>query len=158
MPTTDRELPQVVVNKLTQAQYNSATKSQDEFYLVTDAKIDTVDIADGAITSAKIDWSTLGDQSSYIDLGAIRICFGSVSVTSIPTGAFGEKAQAITFPASFASTPMVFAQAGDMSGGCGEYVSPSSISTSGATLWCGHAGSTSGTSMNVSWLAVGAKA
>lgn len=36
MPITDRELPQVVVNKLTKAQYEAATKSQDEFYIVTD--------------------------------------------------------------------------------------------------------------------------
>ena len=49
MPTTDRELPQVVVNKLTQAQYNAATKSADEFYLVTDAKV----------TGDDIDWSTM---------------------------------------------------------------------------------------------------
>ena len=37
MPITNREVPQVVVNKLTQAQYNAATKVQDEFYLITDA-------------------------------------------------------------------------------------------------------------------------
>lgn len=36
MPITNREVPQVVVNKLTQAQYNAATKAQDEFYLITD--------------------------------------------------------------------------------------------------------------------------
>lgn len=37
MSITNREVPQVVVNKLTQAQYNAATKVQDEFYLITDA-------------------------------------------------------------------------------------------------------------------------
>lgn len=37
MPITNREVPQVVVNKLTQAQYDAATKVQDEFYLITDA-------------------------------------------------------------------------------------------------------------------------
>lgn len=39
MPITNREVPQVVVNKLTQAQYNAATKVQDEFYLITDAPV-----------------------------------------------------------------------------------------------------------------------
>lgn len=42
MPITNREVPQVVVNKLTQAQYNAATKVQDEFYLITDAPNPTV--------------------------------------------------------------------------------------------------------------------
>ena len=56
MPTTDRELPQVVVNKLTQAQYNTATKSADEFYLVTDAKVEGSDI----------DWTTLSENQSDI--------------------------------------------------------------------------------------------
>lgn len=42
MPITNREVPQVVVNKLTQAQYDAATKVQDEFYLITDAPNPTV--------------------------------------------------------------------------------------------------------------------
>lgn len=42
MPITNREVPQVIVNKLTQAQYNAATKAQDEFYLITDAPNPTV--------------------------------------------------------------------------------------------------------------------
>lgn len=42
MPITNREVPQVVVNKLTQAQYDAATKVQDEFYLITDAPNITV--------------------------------------------------------------------------------------------------------------------
>lgn len=110
------------------------------------------------VTSTNIDWSTLGNQSSYIDLGTIRICFGSVTVTGISTGAYGEKSQGITYPAAFASTPMVFAQAGDMAGGCGEYVATAGVSTTGATLWCGHTGGTSATVMSVSWLAIGIKA
>lgn len=113
---------------------------------------------DAWITPSDVDWSTFGNQTSYIDLGTIRICFGSVTVTSIPTGTYGEKAQRITYPASFATAPMVFAQAGDMSGGCGEYVVTADVSTTGATLWCGHTGSTGATTMNVSWLAIGTKA
>lgn len=89
MPTTDRELPQVVVNKLTQAQYNSATKSQDEFYLVTDAKMDTADIADGAITSAKIDWSTTPQSysTSEVNTGATWIDGKPIYKKTIDMGA-----------------------------------------------------------------------
>lgn len=36
MPTTDTSVSQVIVNKLTKAQYDSATKSATEFYAVTD--------------------------------------------------------------------------------------------------------------------------
>ena len=115
-------------------------------------------IPDNTVTSSMIDWSTFGNQSSYVDLGAIRICFGSVTVTNIPKEAYGEKSQGMTFPVPFASTPMMFAQAGDMSGNCAEYVSTSSITTTGATLWCGHSGTTSSAKMQVSWLAIGAKA
>lgn len=49
MPTTDTNVSQVVVNKLTKAQYDSATKSATEFYAVTDGKI----------TNSDIDWGTL---------------------------------------------------------------------------------------------------
>ena len=115
-------------------------------------------IPDNTVTSSMIDWSTFGNQSSYVDLGTIRICFGSATVEGIPTSAYGEKAYGISFPVPFASAPMMFAQARDMSGNCGEYVSPSNISTTIATLWCGHTGTTTSTAMHVSWLAIGAKA
>lgn len=109
------------------------------------------------VTSTNIDWSTTGDQSSYVDLGAIRICFGSATVTSIPTGAFGEKAVDVTFPAAFASTPSFSATPGDMPGGCGEYAAYEYLSTTGTKIWVGHSGSTSGTSATVKWIAIGVK-
>lgn len=39
MATTDTSVPQVIVNKLTKAQYDAATKSPTEFYAVTDEDI-----------------------------------------------------------------------------------------------------------------------
>lgn len=36
MPTTDTNVSKVIVNKLTKAQYDTATKSATEFYAVTD--------------------------------------------------------------------------------------------------------------------------
>jgi hypothetical protein len=53
MSTTDTNVPQVIVNKLTSAEYAMATKSPTEFYAVTDGQIETADIADGAVTTAK---------------------------------------------------------------------------------------------------------
>lgn len=50
MSITNREVPQVVVNKLTQAQYDAATKVQDEFYLITDAPNSPVAFTDGTTT------------------------------------------------------------------------------------------------------------
>lgn len=134
------------------------TKSIAETGNITDGSVTTEKLAEGAVTSGKVDWTTFGDQSSYVDLGAIRICFGSTTIEGIPTSAYGEKAYGISFPVPFASAPMLFAQARDMSGNCGEYVSPSNISTTVATLWCGHTGTTTSTTMHVSWLAIGAKA
>lgn len=49
MPITDTSVPQVIVNKLTQAQYDAATKNPNEFYIITDAT-DTI---------ASADWSAL---------------------------------------------------------------------------------------------------
>lgn len=71
MPTTDTNVPQVIVNKLTKAQYEAATKEPTEFYVVSDEQIGTSDIADGAVTAAKIDFTTLDstvDMTSDIQL------------------------------------------------------------------------------------------
>lgn len=64
MPTTDTNVPQVIVNKLTKAQYEAATKSPTEFYAVSDEQIGTSDIADGAVTSQKIDFTTFKYQNA----------------------------------------------------------------------------------------------
>lgn len=70
MPTTDTNVPQVVVNKLTKAQYEAATKSPTEFYAVSDEQIGTSDIADGAVTAAKIDFTTINRQVKTGVIGA----------------------------------------------------------------------------------------
>lgn len=66
MATTDTNVPQVIVNKLTSAEYATATKSPTEFYAVTDGQIGTSDIANGAVTAAKIDFSTIPTESYTI--------------------------------------------------------------------------------------------
>lgn len=71
MPTTDTNVPQVVVNKLTKAQYEAATKSPTEFYVVSDEQIGTSDIADGAVTGAGNSDTTLADSNSKVALATI---------------------------------------------------------------------------------------
>lgn len=66
MATTDTNVPQVIVNKLTQAQYNAAVKDPTEFYAVTDGQIGTADIADGAVTAAKIATSTYSTTEQVV--------------------------------------------------------------------------------------------
>lgn len=66
MPITNREVPQVVVNKLTQAQYDAATKSQDEFYLITDAPGITVVQTTGQSTTDVMSQKAVTDAIAAI--------------------------------------------------------------------------------------------
>lgn len=66
MPTTDTNVPQVIVNKLTKAQYEAATKSPTEFYVVSDEQIGTSDIADGAVTAAKASFTTYSTSEQVV--------------------------------------------------------------------------------------------
>lgn len=100
MPTTDTNVPQVVVNKLTKAQYEAATKEPTEFYVVTDEQIETSDIADGAVTSEKIDFTTsspsITPDSQYISqMGTTRVQqFGQIVFVSM-----GFSTGSVTVPA-----------------------------------------------------------
>lgn len=67
MPTTDTNVSQVIVNKLTKAQYDSATKSATEFYAVTD-----VDGESYSTTEQKTDGTWIDGKPIYkktIDFG-----------------------------------------------------------------------------------------
>lgn len=78
MATTDTNVSQVVVNKLTKAQYTAATKSPTEFYAVTDAKV----------TNSDIDWSTVTPRiiaAGTINVGAVGASTGKNGYESIPT-------------------------------------------------------------------------
>lgn len=63
-----------------------------------DALVQTADIADGAVTSGKIDFTTLGDQSSYIDFGSLRVQFGS------QTGGRHNASTSVNLPVAFADS------------------------------------------------------
>ncbi len=105
MPITDRELPQVVVNKLTKAQYDAATKSADEFYLVTDAKVEGSDI----------DWSTTPGYMHLVAIGRNSSVTGISTNTFVGVGcskASGQSAIIDPTYASFASTEDIVLEPG----------------------------------------------
>lgn len=82
MPTTDTNVPQVIVNKLTKAEYETATKSPTEFYAVTDeepvyvgstlstpssvAYVATDNIQDNAVTAAKASFTTYSTSEQVV--------------------------------------------------------------------------------------------
>lgn len=66
MATTDTNVPQVIVNKLTQAQYDTAVKDPTEFYAVTDGQIETADIANNAVTANKASFTTYSTTEQVV--------------------------------------------------------------------------------------------
>lgn len=75
MATTDTNLTQLVINKLTEAQYNEGIINDNELYFVTDGKISADDVDDTNtvnkfVTSAeKQTWNNKSDFSGdYNDL------------------------------------------------------------------------------------------
>lgn len=86
MATTDTNVPQVIVNKLTKAQYEAAVKDPTEFYAVTDGKIETADIADGAVTSAKMGVSaSMSGGNGSIQMGSLLAQWKSFAVSGTPS-------------------------------------------------------------------------
>ena len=67
--------------------------------------VDTNNIVDEAVTSSKIDFTTFGNQTSYFDLGNIRVVFGSGSL-SVPNNQ-ETSTPAISYGVAFASTPQI---------------------------------------------------
>ena len=75
MATTDTNLTQLVINKLTKAQYNEGIINDDELYFVTDGKISADEVDDSTTTNKfvtsteKQTWNNKSDFSGdYNDL------------------------------------------------------------------------------------------
>lgn len=81
MPTTDTNVSKVIVNKLTKAQYDSATKSATEFYAVTDADSG----------EAEVVGTTTGDYNYAWKFADGRlICFQKYTVNGVSTVTWGS--------------------------------------------------------------------
>lgn len=107
-------------------------------------------------SSSDIDWATFGNDSSYIQLGKVLICWGSITFPNLNTGDYGETNSGnITFPKTYASAPKVVCQMHDQAGGVGEYCATGEISTTAFNVWGGHTRSTSSISNVVDWIAIG---
>ena len=65
---------------------------------IANSAVTTAKINDGAVTADKIDFTTLGNQSTYVDIGNIRIQFGT------QTGGKYNSNTTVTLPAPFADT------------------------------------------------------
>lgn len=65
---TDKKVSELIINKLTKAQYDSATKNPDELYLVKDAKITADDLDDAVLA----DYVKNTDYASSGTAGVIK--------------------------------------------------------------------------------------
>lgn len=75
--------------------------------------VSTNSIADGAVTSDKVDWTTLTQATSgsdstnfkgYFDIGSIRVQYMQLRKTGLSTGEYGYTAWTDTWPAAFGNT------------------------------------------------------
>ena len=107
----------------------------------------------GAITASMIDWSTFGNQTSYFDIGNIRVVFGSAILTGIASGA--ESPKSVSFGASFSTAPIVTFTVASWVPVVFQVVSSTSTSSFKA-LVKHNFGST--LDITINWIAIGAKA
>ena len=89
MSTTDTNVPQVIVNKLTAAQYATATKNPNEFYAVTDAP--AVDVMTGATSgtagvTGTVPAPAAGDQDKVLKADATwgKVGADNIDFTTMP--------------------------------------------------------------------------
>lgn len=107
----------------------------------------------GAITASMIDWSTFGDQTSYFDIGNIRVAFGSATLTGIASGA--ESPKSVSFGVSFSTAPIVTFTVASWAPVVFQVVSSASTSSFNAIVKHNF-----GATLNIqiNWIAIGAKA
>ena len=110
-------------------------------------------IPDNTVTSSMIDWSTFGNQTSYFDIGNIRVAFGSSTLTGIASGA--ESPKSVSFGVSFSTAPIVTFTVASLVPVVFQVVSNTSTSSFNA-LVKHNFGST--LDIQINWIAIGAKA
>jgi hypothetical protein len=103
------------------------------------ASIQTNEIEDEAVTNSKIDFST------FIKTGTATVNYQQDNSSGGFVG--------VTFDTPFTNTPIVFAQDALVNGRVGS-LSVSGVTTSGFRLLARNAGSASGGSLTVNWIAI----
>lgn len=133
----------------------TANSSDDKTVNIQTITAETVAPAEevGAITSSMIDWSTFGNQTSYFDIGNIRVAFGSATLTGIASGA--ETPKSVSFGVSFGAAPVVTFTVASWVPVVFQVVSSTSTSSFNA-LVKHNFGST--LDIQINWIAIGAKA
>ena len=126
----------------------TANSSDDKIVNIQAITAETV----GAITASMIDWSTFGDQTSYFDIGNIRVAFGSAMLTDIASGA--ESPKSVSFGVSFSTAPIVTFTVASWVPVVFQVVSSTSTSSFDA-LVKHNFGST--LNIRIDWIAIGAK-
>ena len=108
-------------------------------------------LIDGSVTASKIDWSTIGIQSTYVTLGGVKIMFGTASITLNGTTANSFGSTSVTLPTSFTGTNyrVTISLSGDPGSSFGMKIGTNSRTTSSFTAFAATA-STTGTA---SWTA-----
>lgn len=102
--------------------------------------------------SDSVDWSTFGNQSSYFDIGKIRVAFGLATLSNIASGS--ENPVTIPFGTTFASEPTVVFQVRNWIPATFQVVSSTTTSDFDA-LVKHYFGST--LNIPIGWIAVGLK-
>lgn len=112
-------------------------------------------IENGVIQSRHISWSGMTNGSSYIKLGSILICFGSINVNFSGQAYSGESYGKVNFPTKFKSAPKLVLSRSDSPANVGEYVSYSGLSASEFTYWAGQTLAGASTSGTITYIAIG---
>ena len=133
----------------------TANSSDDKTVNIQTITAETVAPAEevGAITSSMINWSTFGNQTSYFDIGNIRVSFGSTILTGIASGAESQKS--VSFGVQFNSAPIVTFTVASWVPVVFQVVSSVSSSSFNAVVKHNF-GST--LDITINWIAIGAKA
>lgn len=133
----------------------TANSSDDKTVNIQTITAETVAPAEevGAITSSMIDWSTFGNQTSYFDIGNIRVSFGSTKLIGIASGA--ETQKSVSFGVPFNSAPIVTFTVASWVPVVFQVVSSVSSSSFNAVVKHNF-GST--LDITINWIAIGAKA
>lgn len=129
-------------------------------------EISTGDVVDGAITSAKIDWSTIVGNltdtafgNGYIDLGTVRIQWMNRQQTGLNTSAGGFNQWTTNWPVAFGSGnyAVVGFPIGDTGGIAGGEFKVYSKSATSVSFNYNHTGAIGGATLNYSVIAIGRK-